>query len=42
MLEEMLEMLKTLSSEASDRHWKINVMTECVETMQRKYFGLKK
>ena len=39
MLEEMLVMLKTLSSEASDRHWKINA---CVETMQRKHFGLKR
>ena len=42
ILEEMLVMLKTLSSEASDHHWKINAMTECVETMQRKYFGLKR
>ena len=41
MLEEMVEMIKTLQSEGSDRHWKINDLTECVESMQHKYFGLK-
>ena len=35
-------MVKTLKSESSERHWKINGMIEDVQCMQDDYFGLKK
>ena len=41
MLEDIVDMVKALSFESSDRHWKINKMTECVESMEDDYFGLK-
>ena len=41
MLQDIAGTLKTLSSEASNRNWKINDMTECVQSLQEDYIGLK-
>ena len=41
MLEDIIEMLKTLGAESSERNWKINDMTECVEYMQQDFIGVK-
>ena len=41
MLQDIAGKLKALSSEASDRNWKINDMTECVKSLQEDYIGLK-